>query len=84
MKRIKASDAKQKFGALLDQARTAPVTITSHGRPVAVMVPYDDYERDEARKLERLQARLAAAGAGGKALTTDELVASLGLAEPAE
>ena len=84
MKRIKASDAKQKFGALLDEARTSPVTITSHGRPVAVVVPYDDYARDEARKLERLEKRLAGARAEGGAMTTDELMASLGIAEPAE
>ena len=58
MKTVKASQAKQKFGELLDMAQRGPVTVTSHGRPVAVIVSAANYEAEEARKLARLRQRL--------------------------
>jgi prevent-host-death family protein len=40
-----AKEAKNNFGALLDAARRAPVTIQRNGRNVAVMVAYEDFEK---------------------------------------
>lgn len=43
MKTLSASEAKVHFGALIDQVQREPVTIESHGRPVAVVVSFDTY-----------------------------------------
>jgi prevent-host-death family protein len=45
MKRFAAREAKNEFGHLLDSARREPVTIEKNGRPVAVMLSLEDYER---------------------------------------
>ncbi len=56
MKSISASEAKTRFGELLDNAQREPVTVSKQGRPVAVMMSIHDYE---AMKLERLRAYVA-------------------------
>ena len=51
MKYFTAKDAKNQFGRLLDTARSEPVLIAKHGRPVAVVVAFEEYERlDEVEK----------------------------------
>ena len=47
-------DGKNRFSELLEGARRAPQTVTKHGKPVAVVVAVDEYER--LRRLERLEA----------------------------
>jgi prevent-host-death family protein len=42
---IGAKEAKQNLGGVLDAARQEPVAITRHGRPVAVVVAVEDYQR---------------------------------------
>jgi len=37
-------DAQQRFGALIDASRRQPVTVTRRGRPVAVVLSYEDYQ----------------------------------------
>ena len=56
MKSIPASEAKTRFGELLDNAQREPVTVSKQGRPVAVMMSIHDYEE---MKLARLRAHLA-------------------------
>ena len=53
MKTMSAKEAKNGFGLLLDTARAEPVTIEKHGRPVAVVLSTEAYERLVARKGER-------------------------------
>ena len=48
MKTYAASEAKNSFGRLLDTAQREPVTIEKKGRPVAVVLSIEDYERLEA------------------------------------
>ena len=55
---MSAHQAKARFGQLLDAARVDPVTIEKHGRPVAVLVSIEEYDRLEAMKLERLRAQV--------------------------
>jgi prevent-host-death family protein len=61
MQNISASDAKTRFGALLDLAQVEPVTIEKQGRPVAVMVSFRTYNEQwksspsEAEKKKALQ-----------------------------
>jgi len=47
-------DGKNRFSELLEGARRAPQTVTKHGKPVAVVVAVEEYER--LRRLERLDA----------------------------
>lgn len=45
MKVMAAGQAKNSFGLLIDTARSEPVTIKKHGRPVAVVLSVEEYER---------------------------------------
>jgi len=45
MKTLAAKDAKNGFGRMLDSAQREPVTIAKNGRPVAVVVSLEDYQR---------------------------------------
>jgi prevent-host-death family protein len=45
MQYVSATDAKQRFAALLDAAQREPVTIRSHNRDVAVIISPQEYER---------------------------------------
>jgi prevent-host-death family protein len=47
MRSVPAKEAKNRFGQLLDMAQRAPVTIEKNGRPVAVIMSMEDYERFE-------------------------------------
>ena len=42
---LKSSDAQNRFGVLLDTAQREPVTIMKHGRPIAVLLSKQEYER---------------------------------------
>ncbi len=48
MKTFAASEAKNEFGRLLDTAQREPVTIEKKGRPVAVLLSLEEYQRLEA------------------------------------
>ena len=50
MKSFAATDAKNKFAALLDDARREPVAIERHGKTIAVILSSEEYARLE--KLE--------------------------------
>jgi prevent-host-death family protein len=45
MQTISATEAKQKFAALLDTAQREPVRIQRHDRDIAVLVSAEDYAR---------------------------------------
>ncbi len=45
MKKLAASDAKNRFGEMLDLARREPVHITKKGRNVAVVISTEEFER---------------------------------------
>lgn len=47
MKSFGAREAKNAFGRLLDDARTEPIAIEKHGRPVAVVLSLDEFNRLE-------------------------------------
>jgi prevent-host-death family protein len=54
MRTISAIDAKNRFGQLLDAAQREPVTVTKKGRPAAVMLSVEDYERIRGTARRRL------------------------------
>lgn len=45
MRTFTAAEAKNKFGELVDQARSAPVAITKYDRPVLVVMAFEEFER---------------------------------------
>jgi prevent-host-death family protein len=78
MKSISATEAKQRFAALLDAAQREPVVIRRQNRDVAVVVSPEEYERirganlDELDRLcERVSKQATARG------MTDEILADL-------
>jgi prevent-host-death family protein len=60
MKTVASTEAKSNFGALLDCAQRGSVTIEKKGRPVAVMISYEDYKNHEILKIESLRYDLMA------------------------
>jgi prevent-host-death family protein len=64
MAEISATDAKNKFGEVLETARKEPVRIQKNGRDVAVMLSAEEYaeliERAGATKIRPLVDKLLA------------------------
>jgi len=52
MAKMTATDAKNRFGQVLETARTEPVHVQKNGRDVAVVISPEEFERlqTEARK----------------------------------
>ena len=76
---ISATEAKQRFAALLDAAQRGPVRIQRHERDVAVLVSAEEYEatnRQRWAEFNRL-SEAASAQAQGQGLTEDALAAIL-------
>jgi antitoxin Phd len=78
MKTVSATDAKQRFAAVIDAVQREPVRIRRQNRDVAVILSAEEYDRirganiDELDRLcERVSKQAAARG------LTDELLAEL-------
>ena len=52
MDTISASDAKNQFSALLEKIQTEPVTISKHGKPVAVVMSAREFHAQVSSKPE--------------------------------
>jgi prevent-host-death family protein len=76
MTTVKATYAKQNFGACIAEAVKHPVVIEKSGRPAAVIISYEEYQRlnelEEAMWLRRAQA--AAAGGYLSAEDSDDFM----------
>ncbi len=62
MKQIAATEAKNRFGQLLDAVQSAPVQVTKKGRAVSVMMSTQHYERLRGAAWERLLATMDTLG----------------------
>lgn len=72
---VSATEAKQRFAALLDAAQRAPVRIQRHGRDVAVLLSAEEsarYIRDRWKQFDRL-SELASEQAKANGLTEEIL-----------
>ncbi len=69
--RMTATDAKTRFGEFVDLAQKEPVTVERSGRPCAVLIAIDEYERLRALDDRYWLERAAEARAGGY-VTHDE------------
>lgn len=58
MKNISSREAQNNFGTLMNSAIKQPVVINRHGKPVAVLMSFEEYE--EFLKLEDLYWELKA------------------------
>jgi len=58
MSTITATDAKNKFGQVLDEAQREPVRIQKNGRDIAVVLSAAEYERLTAGNAERVGPRV--------------------------
>jgi len=54
---LSANEAKTQFGDMLLKAQRAPVQINKNGKPVAVVISMEEYDSNEALKLQLLQSR---------------------------
>ena len=45
MKAVSAREAKHHFGQLIYEARAEPVMVEKHGRPMAVVLAVEEYQR---------------------------------------
>jgi len=75
MKRVPATEAKNRLGAILDDAQREPVVIRRHDRDIAVVLSMADYERLRAGNIEAfLELRKqVAAEAAARGLTEGRL-----------
>jgi antitoxin Phd len=71
MKRIAATEAKNRFGAVIDQALAEPIMIEKSGRASVVVMSASEYERLMALEDAYWASRAAKAEAGGWASAAD-------------
>jgi prevent-host-death family protein len=80
MSEITVSDARMRLADVIDQARREPVYLTRHGKPVAVVLDAEQFERivDELEDEEDRRA-VEQAEADGEWIPWEEVMAELGL-----
>jgi len=59
LKTMPASEAKNKFGLLMDTAQREAVAISKKGRTAAIMMPIHEYEEYKNLKFEELKRHVA-------------------------
>jgi prevent-host-death family protein len=78
MRYISATEAKQNFAAVLDNAQRGPVVIRRHNREIAAIISMEDYERIRKARVEELLQLTARIGKQAAARgMTEEIPAQL-------
>lgn len=79
MRYVSASDAKQRFAALLDTVQREPVTIRRQNREVAVVISPTDFKRLRSNNVEEFRrfCNRVSARAKARGLTQEKLDALL-------
>ncbi|MCQ9328380.1 type II toxin-antitoxin system Phd/YefM family antitoxin [Pelistega suis] len=58
MDSMTANDAKTRFGELLFDVQHTPIQVTKNGKPVAVVMSFEEYKQIEELRLAVLKFRL--------------------------
>lgn len=78
MKRVAATEAKNRLGAILDEAQREPIVIRRQDRDIAVVMSMADYERLKSGNIRAfLELRNELAGQAAAAGLTEARLASL-------
>ena len=78
MKSVPATEAKNRLGALLDEAQREPIVIRRKDRDIAVVMSMADYERLTSGNIRAfLELRNEVAGQAAAAGLTEDRLASL-------
>jgi prevent-host-death family protein len=77
MHEVNSTDLKSRFGEYLDMARVEPVQVKRTGRPVAVLMSWEEYEHLQAVEDAYWGARAEAAKRSGTFLSHDDSLALL-------
>jgi prevent-host-death family protein len=67
MKSVSATEAKQRFAALIDAAQKEPVMVRRQNRDVVVIMSADEYERVRRTNIDELERTMDRIGAEAKA-----------------
>jgi prevent-host-death family protein len=80
MKTVAATDAKNRLGAILDQAQREPIVIRRQDRDIAVLLSMADYERLRSGNIQAFLdlRKQVAAEASANGLTEERLSELLG------
>lgn len=78
MKIVSATDAKQRFAAMIDAAQREPVRIRRQNRDVAVVMSPEQYDRIRGANIDELDRLCERVSRQASALgLTDEILAEL-------
>jgi len=78
MKSVSATEAKQRFAALIDAAQREPVVIRRQNRDVAVIVSAEEYERVRRTNIDEFQKFCDRVGAeAAQRGMTEEILADI-------
>jgi prevent-host-death family protein len=55
MKALSARDAKYNFGRMIDLARSEPLVVEKHGRPVVVVMAVEEFEKMTGERISPSQ-----------------------------
>jgi prevent-host-death family protein len=79
MKRVAATEAKNRLGAILDDAQREPIVIQRQDRDIAVVISMAEFERIRSSNITAFleASRAVAAEAKAKGLTSKKLAALL-------
>ncbi len=72
MRQVNATDFKNHFGEFLDMARDEPVQVRRTGRPVAVLLSWEEYEHLQSLEDAYWVAKARAAEESGEFLSHEE------------